>query len=250
MIHHQLLDRMASRINTWEAAGDRKVIFLACYALMTRNMLQAIEEERFADAAWVHALVHNFAEYYFVALDAYERGTCDALPEVWRQTHDLTRTAHIPPLFHLLLGVNAHINCDLVLVLDDMLREEWAALSRDQRDSRHGDYLLVNTIIGETIDIVQDTVVERYSPGMDTIDTLFGSLDEWCTARLIRNWRDDVWQQAMDLIHAQDPQARSAMRHLADARAIERMQLVVTGGAFGARVFGYSQRWLRRLKLL
>ncbi len=249
MIHHLLLDRMASRVNAWEAADDRRAIFLACYALMTRNMLQAIADERFADAAWVHALVHNFAQYYFVALDAYEHDAGAALPEVWRRAHDLTRTASVPPVVHLLLGVNAHINCDLVLVLDDMLRGEWAALSHDQRDSRHRDYLLVNTIIGETIDVVQDTVVERYSPAMDTIDTLFGPLDEWCTARLIRNWRDDVWRQAMDLIQTQDPQARNALRRLADARALERMHLVVTGGEFGARVFGYSQRLLRRLKL-
>ncbi len=249
MIHHSLLERMHTYVDSWEAAGDRRTIFLACYALMTRNMLDGVEAGRFDDNAWVHTLVHQFAEYYFIALEGYERGA-GWLPDVWRQAHDLTRTPHVPPLVHLLLGVNAHINCDLILVLDDMLRSEWSELTPSLRDSRRNDYLMVNTIIGETIDVVQDTVLERYSPAMNIVDVAFGPLDEWCTSRLIRNWRRDVWNQAMVLVQTQDPQTREGLRRQADLQALRRMHLVVTGGAFGARVFGWSQRWLRRLGLM
>lgn len=250
MTHAHLLNRMASYVDAWEHAGDRRTIFLACYALMTRNMLGGLDTGRFADRAWVHDLVHNFAEYYFVALEAYERGDDQIGPHVWRQAHDLTRAPHMPPIVHLLLGVNAHINCDLVLVLDDMLRAEWADLSAEIRQQRHHDYLMVNTIIGETIDIVQDTVLERYSPAMEIIDVAFGSLDEWCTHRLIRNWRDDVWRRAQILVATDDPRQRDLLRIEADTRALDRMRLMVSGGVLGARVFGYSQRWLQRLKLV
>lgn len=246
MTHHALLDRMKTSIDTWETNGDRRAIFLACYALMTHNMLDGIDAGRFDDNGWVHLLVHNFAEYYFIALEAYERNT-GWLPDVWRQAHDLTRVPEMPPLVHLLLGVNAHINCDLVLVLDDMLRDEWDDLTPQMRQSRLDDYLLVNTIIGETIDSVQDHVLKRYSPAMGVVDVAFGRLDEWCTARLIRNWRHDVWKQAVTLIQAKDAQTRVTLRRQADFLALRRMNLVVAGGAFEVRVFGYSQRWLRRL---
>lgn len=246
MTHHALLDRMKTSIDTWETNGDRRAIFLACYALMTRNMLDGIDAGRFDDNGWVHLLVHNFAEYYFIALEAYERNT-GWLPNVWRQAHDLTRVPEMPPLVHLLLGVNAHINCDLVLVLDDMLRDEWDDLTPQMRQSRLDDYLLVNTIIGETIDSVQDHVLKRYSPAMGVVDVAFGRLDEWCTARLIRNWRHDVWKQAVTLIQAKDAQTRVTLRRQADFLALRRMNLVVAGGAFGVRVFGYWQHWLRRL---
>ena len=113
--------------------------------------IDGIDAGRFDDNGWVHRLVHNFAEYYFIALEAYER-SAGWLPEVWRQAHDLTRVPEMPPLVHLLLGVNAHINCDLVLALDDMLHDEWDDLTLQMRQSRLDDYLLVNTIIGETID--------------------------------------------------------------------------------------------------
>ncbi|MFQ3632944.1 DUF5995 family protein [Roseiflexus sp.] len=249
MIHHALLERMHTHIASWEATGDRRSIFLACYALMTRNMLDGITAGRFDDNSWVHTLVHQFAEYYFIALEGYERGA-GWLPDVWRQAHDLTRMEHVSPLVHLLLGVNAHINCDLTLVLDDMLRDEWGDLAPSLRDSRRNDYLMVNTIIGETIDIVQDTVLERYSPAMNIVDVAFGPLDEWCTSRLIRNWRRDVWHQAMVLVQTQDPQTRAELRHQADIQALGRMRLVIKGGAFGARAFGLSRRWLRRLGLM
>ncbi len=249
MIHDPLIERMHRYIDAWEANGDRRAIFLACYALMTRNMLDSVEAGRFADNAWMHALTHQFAEYYFIALEAYDHGD-GRLPEVWRQAHDLTRTPHVPPLVHLLLGVNAHINCDLILVLDDLLRGEWDDLAPALRDSRRNDYLLINAIIGETIDVVQDTVLERCSPAMDLIDVAFGPLDEWCTSRLIRNWRRDVWEQAMALVQTRDPQTREILRRQADLGALRRMQLVVAGGAAGARVFGFSQRWLRRLGLM
>ena len=249
MTHHALLDRMKTSIDTWETNGDRRAIFLACYALMTRNMLDGIDAGRFDDNSWVHLLVHNFAEYYFIALEAYEHNV-GWLPEVWRQAHDLTRVPEMSPLVHLLLGVNAHINCDLVLVLDDMLHDEWDDLTLQMRQSRLDDYLLVNTIIGETIDSVQDHVLKRYSPAMGIVDVACGRLDEWCTARLIRNWRRDVWDQAVTLIQTKDAQMRAALRRQADLQALGRMRLVVAGGAFGARVFGYSQRWLHRLRVM
>lgn len=78
---HKLPQRMQGLIQGWEAAGDRRAIFLACYALMTGNILQALEQGRFEDRAWVDAMVHNFADYYFVALDAYDRSSAP-LPEV------------------------------------------------------------------------------------------------------------------------------------------------------------------------
>ncbi len=246
MTHHALLGRMKTSVDTWETNGDRRAIFLACYALMTHNMLDGINAGRFDDNDWVYRLVHNFAEYYFIALEAYERNT-GWLPDVWRQAHDLTRAPEMPPLVHLLLGVNAHINCDLVLVLDDMLRDEWDDLTLQMSQPRLDDYLLVNTIIGETIDSVQDHVLKRYSPAMGVVDVAFGRLDEWCTARLIRNWRHDVWKQAVTLIQAKDAQTRMTLRRQVDVLALRRMNLVVAGGAFGVRVFGYSQRWLRRL---
>ena len=67
---------------------------------------------------------------------------------------------------------------------------------------RHRDHCLVNAIIYQTIDSVQDQVVERYSPLMDIVDRLFGRIDEWAIQRLIVSWRDEVWEATQRLIAA------------------------------------------------
>ncbi len=43
------LARMTALVEQWEARQDRRAIFLGCYRLMTRNMLDAIEADRFHD---------------------------------------------------------------------------------------------------------------------------------------------------------------------------------------------------------
>jgi Family of unknown function (DUF5995) len=245
----QQLARMTAQIAHWQQERDRRAIFLSCYALMTENMARGVSAGRFHDSAWVGELIYNFADYYFAALAAYEQGDAP-MPQVWRHAHDLARTPTTMVIQSLLMGVNAHINCDLVLVLDDMLRPVWADLDEPTRQQRYSDYCLVNDVIGETIDTVQDQVIEPHARAMDLVDRVLGPLDEWCTARLIRNWRADVWRRAQAIIAAEDAARRAELRHEADAIALRRISLLASGGAIGARVFGYPLRHLSRLRLL
>ena len=63
-----VLNRMQRLIDQWESCSDRRRFFLACYRMMTANMLAAIERKEFDDPAWVARLLEHFAEYYFVSL--------------------------------------------------------------------------------------------------------------------------------------------------------------------------------------
>jgi hypothetical protein len=118
---------MQELVQMWEAASDRRAAFLNCYLLMTRNMPAAVAAGEFIDQGWVHALLHRFADYYFDALEAYEQGDADT-SAVWRTAHNATRDPQTHILQNMLLGINAHINYDLVLTLVDMLKSEWAQL--------------------------------------------------------------------------------------------------------------------------
>ena len=73
-VQRSVVDRMQDRIDGWERSGDPRAVFLSCYALMTQNMLDAVDAGEFADATWVSRLLHHFAGYYFDALDVYEAG--------------------------------------------------------------------------------------------------------------------------------------------------------------------------------
>jgi hypothetical protein len=217
--------RMADRIQQWEAAADRRAVFLSCYAMMTRNVLAAVHAGDFHDPPWVHDLLERFAEYYFAAVEAYEAKTA-GVPAAWRVAFDAANDPDLEVMQHLLLGINAHINYDLVLCLGDVLAPEWQALSDDQRHARYLDHCRINEIIGHTIDAVQDQIVEHYSPWMDIVDRVLGSLDEWLTLRLIAHWREQVWARAVARVELADDAAREAQRLEIEERIANRGRLI------------------------
>lgn len=199
--------RMQFLIQEFERGADRRAIFLSCYMMMTQNMLGAIEAGDFYDQVWVYRLVHRFADYYFDGLTVYDLNEAST-PAVWRFAHDAAGEPKMHVMQNLLLGVNAHVNYDLVLTLVELLEPEWKGLSAEQRQQRFSDYCKVNEVIGYTIDTVQDEVVERYSPRMDVVDKLLGSLDEWFISELITCWRDEVWERAVGLMGTADDEER------------------------------------------
>lgn len=76
------IDRMNCLVRAWEEARDRRAVFLGCYALMTGNMLRAVEAGRFRDPEWTGRLLERFAAYYFTALEQVLAARRDSCPPV------------------------------------------------------------------------------------------------------------------------------------------------------------------------
>jgi hypothetical protein len=221
--------RMEDQVERWQAVADRRAIFLGCYLMMTRNMLEGVRAAEFDDPAWVLRLLHHFADYYFDALADYEQAPATTAA-VWRDAHDRCRDDRLHPVQLLLLGVNAHINYDLVLALEDLLAPEWDRLSPARRQARYEDHCRVNDVIGRTIDAVQDEIMEKAAPEMDVVDRALGPVDEWAISRLISQWRESVWQHAVDVLRMTDPDERtSAIRRL-EAKTLERADAILLQG--------------------
>ena len=221
------MPRMLELVQRWQQAADQRFIFLDCYALMTRNMLAALAGTEFMDSGWVDRLLHRFAEYYFTALDAYEQNP-DSAPRVWQIAHNSARVPHSMALQKLLLGVNAHINYDLVLALVDVLEVEWPQLTELQRSDRYTDHCRVNEVIGRTIDAVQDQVLDPVMPSMAIIDRVMGSLDERMVSGLISNWRESVWQHATLLLGARDAAERTKYLKQIEEHALRLAELLAS----------------------
>jgi len=198
-------------------------MFLQCYRIMTGNMLCALERDvsqgGFRDPAWVDGLLHRFADHYFRALRQYEAGHPDT-PRIWQQAHDASRSKEAPAIIRLLLGINAHINYDLVLTLDEWLRPEWDGCSADVRASRYADHCQVNTIISESIDAVQADVLSRAMPLTGVLDALLGPVDEMLISELVAAWRETVWQSACDSLDAPTSRERAAVIAYVEQRAL------------------------------
>lgn len=223
--HQALIDRMERQASEWEQCEDLRCIFLRCYSLMSGNVLAAVRAQQFADCDWVANLMHHFAGYYFEPLARYDAGETP-VPAVWQHAHDAAREEKAAAAQHLLAGVNAHINYDLALAMYDLLEPEWAELSPAGRYKRRDDHDAINVIIADTVNRVQDQVVEQHDPWMDIIDRLGGELDEWLAAQMIRLWRDRVWERSRALLAAESADAREAIRADMEEEAMLRMWLI------------------------
>lgn len=202
-----LLSRMHGQADAWEKQGDKRCFFQRCYGIMSSSMVRATDDGRFLDAAWVERLLLCFADYYYDASERYNQHRADT-PAVWQYVHDASLSKPLHILQHILLGINAHINYGLPLALYDTLRLEWANFSESQRQSRRDNHETVNHIIAETIDEVQDNIVEPRAPSMQIVDRLME--------------RTDVWQVAMQLTTAADAQQWEAIRQKQEARVLHR----------------------------
>jgi hypothetical protein len=127
----------------------------------------------------------------------------------------------------LFLGINAHINYDLVLAVADMLAPDWQTLTASERQARYQDHCMVNRIIAETIDRVQDAVVEKHAPSLNLVDTLMGPMDEWLITKLIAQWRDEVWDQATRMVELPDDDSREQLRQQIEARSLGKARWMV-----------------------
>lgn len=222
-----LVHDMDRQLAAWTADADRKAIFLGCYTMMTKNMYAAVAREEFIDAAWVRRLLERFAQYYFDALRVYVTHPEQTL-HVWRIAHDAARTPSVTPVQLLFLGVNAHINYDLVLAVEELLAPEWRELHSAQREARFDDYSHVNDIIARTIDAVQDDVLSPAMPSLGVVDTLMGRLDEFLISTLLTRWRDDVWQWSLNLLDARTGPQRDALLSDLDAHVIGRAEFLLS----------------------
>lgn len=102
-----------ARMEALEAvgAGDARRFFHATYLRTTRAIGRAAEARRFVDRAWVERWDARFAHLYLDALESSATGA--AVPEPWTVAFGAARETDLPPLRHVLLGMNAHINFDL-----------------------------------------------------------------------------------------------------------------------------------------
>ncbi len=208
----QAMERMFQLASTWERAGDRRALFADAYGRMTEAMLVAIGRNEFEDCQWVSRLLDRFADYYFEAVDAWDHDT--NCPLVWCDAFAACDHDDLHPLQVLLLGINAHINHDLVYALADVL-DDWDRLDNTTRLEREVDHRNVNRVIARTVDVVQDEVIDPRSPMLGLLDDVFAGLDEWLASKLIGAWRSDVWAQSQRLLTVPD-------RAVVDAEIIDR----------------------------
>jgi hypothetical protein len=192
----ELIARMTAMLEPLEAAGDKRRYFHATYLRTTIAVADEIRRGRFDDAQWVERWDIAFADLYLDALESVTAGLSAARP--WAIAFGAPRG--LPPLRHVLLGMNAHINYDLpqalVAVISDQEFDDAVLLARREADHRAIDDVLAARVAAE------DDELSRLSGPAPLLDRLLRPLSRLGTQRFLREARQKVWANAVVLNRA------------------------------------------------
>jgi hypothetical protein len=206
-----LIARMVALLEPLEAAGDKRRYFHATYLRTTIAVAQEIRRGGFADAEWVERWDVVFADLYLDALEGDMAGRRPSRP--WAIAFGAP--AGLPPLRHVLLGMNAHINYDLpqalVAVISDDQFDDAALLARREADHRAIDEVLASRVAAE------DDELTKLSGPAPLLDRLLRPVNRLGSQRFLREAREKVWANATVLSRAR--------RHGPDAYAAVLAQL-------------------------
>jgi hypothetical protein len=193
-----LLERMGSLLLPMVETRDERRHFLAVYMRTTAAVKVELEQPKlggFVDPAWTERWDVAFADLY---LDAIERWNEDgSAPGPWQVAFEAASSKpRLPPLRHLLLGMNAHINYDLpqslLAVIDDAGFHDPALVARRSADHRHIDEILADRVPEE------DTFLRQSEQPGDrtTLDRMLTPLNRAATKRFLAEARAKVWRNA------------------------------------------------------
>ena len=190
-----LIARMDALLVQLRDQQDPRRFFHATYLRTTRAVGTELAAGGFLDAAWVQRWDVVFAGFYLDALEAHRRD--GPVPGPWAVAFGAG--AAVPPLRHVLLGMNAHINYDLpqalLAVISDAEFGDAALLARREADHRHIDRVLAAVV--ERAATVPETAGRRNLP-----DRLLGPANRLAAKRFLVEARAKVWGNARMLARA------------------------------------------------
>ncbi|MFZ5826593.1 MAG: DUF5995 family protein [Bacillota bacterium] len=225
-----LLAVMTRHLDRFDRAGDHRAAFLRVYRRMTATAQERLAERFFLDPAWVERVAIRFAWYYFDALDRYERGANP--PPAWEYAFNVAVRRQGFLLQDVLLGMNAHINNDLPLVVAEILRAEQDETSLFRTIRRRFDHDQINRVLHQVIPTVEEEIAGAYGRWVLPLGRVMGRLDQTLSTFGLKTWRDNVWRNGRFLLAAADEEERRLVVHfiqqdaLRVAREIERFPIL------------------------
>jgi hypothetical protein len=203
-------------------------IFLDTYRRTTLAVGVAVDDACFEDPAWVADWDVAFAQLYLDAFDADLAGR--RVPRPWRLAFDAP--PELPALRHVLLGINAHVNYDLpqalLAVISDAEFEDAVLIERRRRDHERIDAVLSGRVAAED---------DELGTGKSLVDRVLTPLNRLSSKRFLRESRQKVWHNTMEL--------QRARLHSADAYHVRLAELELLAAARIADLLAPGQVLLR-----
>jgi uncharacterized protein DUF5995 len=186
----QVIESVIAEMDEWRSnvPAPHLRYFLDTYERTTRAIGRAVDGAHFEDPSWVERWDVAFARLYLDALDAG-----DGASRPWRLA--FSAPAELPPLRHVLLGINAHVNYDLpqalLAVISSAEFGDPALLDRRRRDHERIDEVLAARVGAE------DDELSTF--GKSLLDRVLTPLNRLGSKRFLRDGRQKVWHNTAEL---------------------------------------------------
>ncbi|WP_226577799.1 DUF5995 family protein [Halobacillus litoralis] len=199
-----VIEQMRNRLKNLDETKDYRCVFHRVYLLMTKQMQHRLESGFFIDSIWMERVLVRFAHYYFYAMEAYEKSwTC---PRAWTLAFQMAEEKQTFVLQDALLGINAHINRDLPVVLHEILQEDEIWPDARLMLNRRRDHERINDVLADLIDIVQEELIEHHARLLKWIDRFMQRSDETLSSFFLTYCRTNVWYNTELLLNAGHPE--------------------------------------------
>ncbi len=212
-----LLIRMDELLEPLVSSGDGRRHFLETYRRTTRAVAEELDAGGFVDPAWVERWDVAFADLYLDALEAFDAGRQPAEP--WRVAFASARNTKLPPLRHVLLGMNAHINCDLPLALLAVVDDEEFA-NPEIVARRHRDHAHIDTVLLQRVSAEDEAITATSGRKKSLYERIKEPLERRGTQHFLRESRAKVWANTRLMASA---------RARGDSAELERLRVELAG---------------------
>jgi Family of unknown function (DUF5995) len=220
------------------AEGDARAAFADVYGIITRRVAESIEiserhpgpDAHFWEPQWTSRLSGLFCERYLETL-AWSLGGGIQDAGAWEVTYGAARQRGVFPLQHVLLGLSAHINYDLAVGIHRNIVERGRVDGATLRRYKH-DHDAVNDLLRASIPEAFDHLIQRHRCLASAI--LYRrtyAIAEWATMRILCAWRARVWEDAMAMLSAPNPEAEAAIVRRLDRVSSRYARLLAIPGA-------------------
>ncbi|HKD97354.1 MAG TPA: DUF5995 family protein [Micromonosporaceae bacterium] len=216
-----LVARMRDDLAAMQRDGDARRFFHGTYLRTTEAVAAEIERGGFEDGDWLRRWDLAFASLYLDALDADRSGA--AVPAPWRVAFGAARARPgLPPLRHVLFGINAHINYDLPQALLAVISPadfDNAELSR----SRAADHRRLDSVLAGRV-AAEDDELDAVSK-VTLLDRLLRPANRAASRRFLAESREKVWHNALVLDRARRDSAERYDTTLAELERLSAARL-------------------------
>jgi len=189
-----LIARMEEMQVHLDASGDPRRYWHGVYRRGTVAVRDEIRRGGFLDADWLERWDLAFADIYLDAMEGWDRSEPVSGP--WQEAFAAAADQSVPPLRHVLLGLNAHVNFDLpqalLAVISDDEFDDPEMMTHRYADHKHVDDVLVVRVASEDRQL---TAAER--PGDRRLaDRLLTPLNRAGSKKFLKEARAKVYGNA------------------------------------------------------